>query len=266
MRSGSRFGAIPRCRRAMWALVRPACPHSLAMKTRSVRAEPRTTPRGRARARGGRFCRSGLRSGGACVACAVFVAAATSLVVAGSSCSGPGKDSGRGVRDGAGEDPNVLRERARRVAERLRDETLEHVMPGSLAGSRVTIGADGSSTQQADVFIGQLLQQLRNTHHGYELGHQSKIDVLNVHSGHIRRFPRGPFSGGLWALAAAAWGELRLGEDLTISVGGVKELARSRRALLAGWRYRPLSRAEGCDGAVRHSRHGPRPCTLSTRR
>jgi hypothetical protein len=106
---------------------------------------------------------------------------------------------------------NVLRERARRVAERLRDESLEHVMPGRLVGGKVTIGADGSSTQQADVFIGQLFQQLRNTHHGYELDHQSKIDVLNLHSGHISAaFPE---MAVLFALAIVAQPEVALAGD-----------------------------------------------------
>jgi hypothetical protein len=51
----------------------------------------------------------------------------------------------------------------------FRSETLEHVMPGRVDGSKVRIGAEQGSMLQSDAFIGKLFHQLRNSHHGYEL-------------------------------------------------------------------------------------------------
>jgi hypothetical protein len=84
----------------------------------------------------------------------------------------------------------VLHDRTHEVLTRFRAETLEHVMPGRLNGGKVGVGADRSSTLQADTFIGKLFHQLRNTHHGYELDSVGKRDLLNVHTGHISQaFP-----------------------------------------------------------------------------
>jgi hypothetical protein len=84
----------------------------------------------------------------------------------------------------------VLRKRAQDVLEVFRSETLEHVMPGRLDGSKVRIGAEQGSTLQTDTFIGKLFHQLRNTHHGYELDASGKRELLNLHTGHISQaFP-----------------------------------------------------------------------------
>lgn len=83
-----------------------------------------------------------------------------------------------GIRD-------ILVARTDAVLAKLREETLEHVMPGRLQRGRVTIGAAGDGTLQADDFIANVFHQLRNTHHGYELDHGSKRDLLDAHTGHI---------------------------------------------------------------------------------
>lgn len=84
----------------------------------------------------------------------------------------------------------MLRKRADEVLSVLRRETLEHIMPGRRAKGKVTLGTGGRSPLQEDVFIAKLLHQLRNTHHGYELGEPSQREVINIHTGHISQaFP-----------------------------------------------------------------------------
>jgi hypothetical protein len=83
-----------------------------------------------------------------------------------------------------------LRDRAKEVLGVLRAETLEHVVPGRLQGKQVYVGAGQGTKLAADVFVGKLFHQLRNTHHGYELEHAGKRDLLNAHTGHISQaFP-----------------------------------------------------------------------------
>jgi hypothetical protein len=79
---------------------------------------------------------------------------------------------------------------AAEVLSKLRDETLEHVMPTRRSGAKVTVGTTPTRTLQQDVFVAQLLHQLRNTHHGYELESPKKRELLAVHTGHISQaFP-----------------------------------------------------------------------------
>jgi hypothetical protein len=76
---------------------------------------------------------------------------------------------------------------------------------------KISVGVDRLSTLQADTFIGKLFQQLRNTHHGYELDHQSQLDLLNMHSGHISEaFPE---LARLFMLAIAAEPDVALAGD-----------------------------------------------------
>jgi hypothetical protein len=84
----------------------------------------------------------------------------------------------------------MLIQRTDTVLSMLRDETLEHVMPGRHSGGKVTIGAAQDTALNENVFIAKLFHQLRNTHHGYELDHQGKRDLLDAHTGHISQaFP-----------------------------------------------------------------------------
>jgi hypothetical protein len=85
---------------------------------------------------------------------------------------------------------DVLVARADAVLALLREETLEHVMPGRLHQGRVTLGAAADRKLQADDFIAKVFQQFRNTHHGYELDHGHQRDLLDAHTGHISQaFP-----------------------------------------------------------------------------
>jgi hypothetical protein len=89
-----------------------------------------------------------------------------------------------------GEIGQMLRRRTDEVLLVLRRETLEHIMPGRRAKGKVSLGTRGRSPLQEDVFIAKLLHQLRNTHHGYELGQPSQRDLINIHTGHISQvFP-----------------------------------------------------------------------------
>jgi hypothetical protein len=84
----------------------------------------------------------------------------------------------------------MLRRRTAEVVSVLRRETLEHIMPGRRAKGKVTLGTGARPPLQEDVFIAKLLHQLRNTHHGYELGEPSQREVINIHTGHISQaFP-----------------------------------------------------------------------------
>jgi hypothetical protein len=84
----------------------------------------------------------------------------------------------------------MLRRRTAEVLSVLRRETLEHIMPGRLAKGKVTLGTGARPSLQEDVFIAKLLHQLRNTHHGYELGEAGQREVISIHTGHISQaFP-----------------------------------------------------------------------------
>jgi hypothetical protein len=78
---------------------------------------------------------------------------------------------------------SVLTERAVHVTDTLREETLQTVVPGRLGRRGVRVG--GGALMQPDSYVAAILQQLRNTHHGYELEEQSQRDVLDTHTGHI---------------------------------------------------------------------------------
>ncbi len=84
----------------------------------------------------------------------------------------------------------VLKRRTREVLSVLRAETLEHVMPGRREQGKVRLGGGSPKIVQEDVYVAQLLHQLRNTHHGYELESAGQRDILNNHTGHISQaFP-----------------------------------------------------------------------------
>jgi hypothetical protein len=79
----------------------------------------------------------------------------------------------------------ILQNRADEVLSKIRAETLEHVLPVRRSKTEIVVGATGTRTLPEDVFIAQLFQQLRNTHHGYELDGPKKRELLGVHTGHI---------------------------------------------------------------------------------
>jgi hypothetical protein len=79
---------------------------------------------------------------------------------------------------------SVLIERADKVTAKLRDETIQTVVPGRMTKGAVQIGHK-RKPMQPNPYVAKLLHQLRNTHHGYELKEEAQRDLLDTHTGHI---------------------------------------------------------------------------------
>jgi hypothetical protein len=71
-----------------------------------------------------------------------------------------------------------------RVVANLEHETVANVLPGRLT-SRGRVQVSPTSELTVDAYVGKLFAQLRNTHHGYELDHETKLALIDSHTGHI---------------------------------------------------------------------------------
>ena len=79
----------------------------------------------------------------------------------------------------------VLHARADTLLAKLRDETLDNVMPTRRSRGKMLVGPNRATQLQEDVFVAKILHQLRNTHHGYELEEHGQRDLLDAHTGHV---------------------------------------------------------------------------------
>jgi hypothetical protein len=79
---------------------------------------------------------------------------------------------------------DVLLDRTNAVTSLLRQETVGTVVPGRRQAGGVRVGNRGK-LMQTDAYVAKVLQQLRNTHHGYELAEQAQRDLLDTHTGHV---------------------------------------------------------------------------------
>jgi hypothetical protein len=79
---------------------------------------------------------------------------------------------------------SVLTDRVNKVTAKLREETVQTVVPGRCVRGAVQVGHHRNPIQP-DPYVAKLLRQLRNTHHGYELKDEAQRDLLDTHTGHI---------------------------------------------------------------------------------
>ncbi len=79
---------------------------------------------------------------------------------------------------------SVLTERAIKVTSKLREETIQAVVPGRFVKCAVRVGHKRKPINK-DPYVAKILHQLRNTHHGYELQEKAQRDLLDTHTGHI---------------------------------------------------------------------------------
>lgn len=79
---------------------------------------------------------------------------------------------------------SVLTERVGKVTSKLRDETVQTVVPGRFVRGAVRVGHQRTPINP-NPYVAKILHQLRNTHHGYELEKQVQRDLLDTHTGHI---------------------------------------------------------------------------------
>jgi hypothetical protein len=75
-----------------------------------------------------------------------------------------------------------LRKRSTQVLAKLTTETLDHLVFGQSEGKQISVAG---KRQSHGAFIAELLHQLRNTHHGYELDDVGKRAILSAHTGHV---------------------------------------------------------------------------------
>ena len=97
---------------------------------------------------------------------------------------------------------DVLVERSTAVLDRLRNETLEAVVPDRRVDGGVLVGDKANSPVPDDTYVARVYHALRNTHHGYQLFAPEQRDMLDSTSGHISvAFPE---LAVLYVLALAA--------------------------------------------------------------